>query len=85
MQPPLEQVPAPQLTPQAPQLAVSASRFVSQPSAGAPLQSANPGAHVMPHWLPSQVAIAFAGAGQGAQLVPHVSVLMSLAQALPQA
>jgi hypothetical protein len=37
-----------------------------------------------PHAVPSHVAVEFAGAEQGVQLVPHVSVLSSLTHVPPQ-
>jgi hypothetical protein len=39
----------------------------------------------MPHWAPLQLGIAFGPVGHGAQLVPQVLGLESLAQAVPQA
>ena len=70
--------PAPQVTPQAPQLP-STLRVTSQPSALDPLQLPKPGWQVMPQPPPTQTATEFCGVTQTLPQVPQwVAVVLVL-------
>lgn len=59
-----------QTVPQLPQF-IGELRLVSQPSSAEWLQSANPGSHVKPQFVPSHVGTAFGGDEQAVHPVPH--------------
>jgi hypothetical protein len=59
-------------------------RSASQPLAGSRSQSAKPGLHVNAHAVPSHVAVALAGAAQGAHALPQVATELLVTHVPPQ-
>ena len=68
----------------APQLFLSLSVSASHPSDDVLLQSRQAPRQAKPHEAPSQVAVEWAGTGQGVHEAPQVATLLFDAQAPPQ-